>query len=71
LGYLGLDWQNKYQKTYVDIKSIEIRTVLREVLKDVSGIGLREDKPTVCDEIQHSLKPVEFYILGSIFVRAS
>ncbi|CUS10315.1 unnamed protein product [Tuber aestivum] len=41
------DWQNKYQKTYVDIKSIEIRTVLREILKDVSGIGLREDKPTV------------------------
>ncbi|PWW76948.1 P-loop containing nucleoside triphosphate hydrolase protein [Tuber magnatum] len=40
-------WQNKYQKTYVDIKSIEIRTVLREILKDVSGIGLREDKPTV------------------------
>ncbi|KAG0129740.1 hypothetical protein HOY82DRAFT_487773 [Tuber indicum] len=41
------DWQNKYQKTYVDVKSIEIRTVLREVLKDVSGVGLREDKPTV------------------------
>ncbi|KAL7275470.1 hypothetical protein RUND412_001577 [Rhizina undulata] len=41
------DWQNKYQKTYIDIKSIELRGILRELMKDVSGIGLREEKPTV------------------------
>lgn len=42
------DWQNKFQKTFVDIKSVELRTVLREVLKDVQYVaGLREDKPTV------------------------
>lgn len=45
--FLRKDWQNKFQKTYVDIKSVELRGVLREVLKDVSGVGLREEKPTV------------------------
>jgi hypothetical protein len=42
-----IDWSNKKPKTYVDIKSVELRDVLRQVLKDVSGISLREDKPTV------------------------
>lgn len=41
------DFQNKYLKTVVDVKSVEIRDVLREVYKDVKGISLREDKPTV------------------------
>ncbi|KAH0611205.1 uncharacterized protein H6S33_011632 [Morchella sextelata] len=41
------DYQNKFLKSYVDIKSVDLRDVLREVLKDVSGIGLREDKPTI------------------------
>lgn len=43
----GTDWQNKFQNTYVDVKSVELRGLLREVLKDVSGVGLREEKPTV------------------------
>lgn len=41
------DWQNKYLKTFVDIKSIHLRSVLRDVLKDVAGVPLREDKPTI------------------------
>jgi hypothetical protein len=41
------DWQNKYQATTVDIKSSEIIDVLREILKDVRGVSLHEDKPSV------------------------
>lgn len=41
------DWQNKYQKTFVDIKSDELRTVLKEVLVGVVGVSLVEEKPTV------------------------
>ena len=32
---------------YVDIKSEGLRDILRTVLRDVNGICLREDKPTV------------------------
>jgi len=35
---------NRYQRAYVEIKSIKIPAALREVLKDVSGIGLGEGK---------------------------
>ena len=33
--------------SYVDVKSMELQKVLMEVLEDVRGISLREDKPTV------------------------
>ena len=33
--------------SYVDVKSKELQKVLIEVLADVRGISLREDKPTV------------------------
>lgn len=33
--------------SYVDVKSKELQKVLMEVLEDVRGISLREDKPTV------------------------
>ena len=32
---------------YIDIKSEGLRDILRTVLRDVNGICLREDKPTV------------------------
>lgn len=35
--------------TFVDVKSEELRDILREVLKDISTVCLREDKPTVRD----------------------
>ncbi|KAI5793304.1 P-loop containing nucleoside triphosphate hydrolase protein, partial [Geopyxis carbonaria] len=41
------DYQNKHQKTFVDIKSVELRTVLREILKNVNVVGLREEKPSM------------------------
>ena len=41
------DWQNRYQKTFVDIKSQELKAVLKEVLDGIEGISLVEDKPTV------------------------
>ncbi|RPB19365.1 hypothetical protein L211DRAFT_638185 [Terfezia boudieri ATCC MYA-4762] len=41
------DWQNRYQKTFVDIKSNELKAVLKEVLDGIEGISLVEDKPTV------------------------
>ena len=33
--------------SYVDVKSKGLRDVLRKVLKDIRGICLREDKPSV------------------------
>jgi hypothetical protein len=42
-----LDRNTKDATSYVDIKSEELRDVLREVLKDVYGISLMVDKPTV------------------------
>jgi hypothetical protein len=33
--------------TFVDVKSEELRDILREVLKDINTVCLREDKPTV------------------------
>ena len=43
-----LDRKTKDATSYVDIKSEVLRDVLREVLKDVHGISLMVDKPTVC-----------------------
>lgn len=55
-----VDYQNKFLKSYVDIKSVDLRDVLREVLKDVSGIGLREDKPTVGPHKMNSRESTHF-----------
>ncbi len=44
----GLDKETKESTFHVDVKSEELRDILREVLKDVHGISLMEDKPTVC-----------------------
>jgi hypothetical protein len=42
-----LDRDTKDPTFYVDVKSEELRDVLREVLKDVHGISLSEEKPKV------------------------
>jgi hypothetical protein len=42
-----LDRDNKDAAFYVDIKSEELRDILREILKDVHGISLMVEKPTV------------------------
>jgi hypothetical protein len=42
-----LDRHTKDATSYIDIKSEELRGILREVLKDVHGISLMVDKPTV------------------------
>ena len=42
-----LDRHTKDAISYIDIKSEELRGILREVLKDVHGISLMVDKPTV------------------------
>jgi hypothetical protein len=42
-----LDRKTKDAISYIDIKSEELRGILREVLKDVHGISLMVDKPTV------------------------
>ena len=41
------DRGTKDPTSYVDIKSEELRDILREVLKDVHGISLMVEKPTV------------------------
>lgn len=43
------DWQNRYQKTFVDIKSRELKEVLKDVMDGIMGISFVEDKPTVSD----------------------
>jgi hypothetical protein len=42
-----LDWSTKDAAFYVDIKSEELRDILREVLKDVYGISLMVEKPII------------------------
>ncbi|KAB8337047.1 hypothetical protein FH972_021351 [Carpinus fangiana] len=41
------DWENKYKHTVVDIKSKLLRECLQEIMKDVRGISLVEDKPSI------------------------
>jgi hypothetical protein len=41
------DKENKYYTEYVDVKSEGLQDILREILKDVNGVSLREDKPSV------------------------
>ena len=45
------DWQNKYQKTFVDVKSEQLRETLKDVLDGIAGISLVEDKPTVYPQL--------------------
>jgi hypothetical protein len=42
-----LDRNTKDPISYIDIKLEELRGILREVLKDVHGISLMVEKPTV------------------------
>ena len=42
-----IDRHTKDATSYIDIKSEELRGILREVLKDVHGISLMVDKPAV------------------------
>jgi ATPase family associated with various cellular activities (AAA) len=41
------DWENKYRNTVVDIKSNPLRDALAEIMKDVKGVSLVEDKPSM------------------------
>ena len=41
------DWENKYRNTVVDIKSKPLRDALQEVMKDVKGVSLVEDQPSI------------------------
>ncbi|KAF2817378.1 P-loop containing nucleoside triphosphate hydrolase protein [Mytilinidion resinicola] len=41
------DWENKYRNTVVDIKSKPLRDALGEVMKDVKGVSLVEEQPSV------------------------
>jgi hypothetical protein len=43
----GLDKETKEPIFHVDVKSEELRDILREILKDVYGISLMEDKPSI------------------------
>jgi hypothetical protein len=41
------DWENKYRHTVVDIKSKLLRDALQEIMKDVKGVSLVEEQPSV------------------------
>ncbi|KAI5785369.1 P-loop containing nucleoside triphosphate hydrolase protein [Pyronema domesticum] len=41
------NWKNEYQKTMIDIKSEELVSVLRKVMRDVRMINLSVDKPVL------------------------
>jgi len=43
----SLDKKTKEPTFYIDIKSEELRDILREVLKDVYSVSLIEDKPSI------------------------
>jgi len=42
-----LDRVTKDPTFYIDLESEELRDILREVLKDIYGLSLMEEKPTV------------------------
>ncbi|KAI9769842.1 MAG: hypothetical protein M1840_003836 [Geoglossum simile] len=44
---ISQDKENKYYTEYMDIKSEGLQNILCEVFKDVSGVSLRGDKPSV------------------------
>jgi hypothetical protein len=41
------DWENKYSRTEVDIKSKPLRTVLAEVMKECKSVSLEAEEPIV------------------------
>lgn len=41
------DWENKYSRTEVDIKSKQLRAVLAEVMKDCKSVSLEAEEPVV------------------------
>jgi hypothetical protein len=41
------DWENKYSRTEVDIKSKQLRTVLAEVMKECKSVSLEAEEPIV------------------------
>ncbi|EKG14050.1 ATPase AAA+ type core [Macrophomina phaseolina MS6] len=41
------DWENKYKNTVVDIKSKLLKEALQEVMKDVKGVSLVEEQPSI------------------------
>lgn len=41
------DWENKYSRTEVDIKSKQLRSVLAEVMKDCKSVSLEAEEPVV------------------------
>jgi hypothetical protein len=42
-----LDSRQVFKGSFVDIKSTDVKDILREILKEVIYISLREDKPSV------------------------
>ncbi|KAI9705356.1 MAG: hypothetical protein M1820_005186 [Bogoriella megaspora] len=61
------DWENKYRNTVVDIKSKLLKEALQEVMKDVKGVSLVEDQPSIdpnmlflyCDELKAHMKTLK------------
>jgi hypothetical protein len=39
------DWEGKYKATVVDIKSKQLREVLRDVIGNIKGVSLVEETP--------------------------
>ncbi|KAF8540209.1 P-loop containing nucleoside triphosphate hydrolase protein [Trichophaea hybrida] len=58
----GLDRHTKDPTFYIDLKSEDLRDILREVLKDVYGLSLVEEKPTIERHVlYHYLPELESY----------
>lgn len=53
------DWENRYQCSYVDIKSKILREALQEVMKDVKSVSLVEDQPSVSSLNSHEVNKSE------------
>lgn len=42
------DWQNRFVKSVIDIKSEQLHELLRDhILKGIQGVSLVEEKPSV------------------------
>ncbi len=52
--------------TFVDVKSKELRDILRKVLKDINTVCLREDKSTVRDTFMNGKSDIYLLLISHL-----
>ena len=64
------DKENKYYTEYVDVKSEGLQDVLHEIFKNVNGVSLEEDKPSVSGSFAVSEGGRTFFVHSNFSFRS-